>query len=268
MKNGAKVEVEWGRYNVEHLSGEWLIVWPENESCWTGKVAIFTHGYTSHKGSLLLWGKRLTEEGCAVILFDLPGHYLGGHHPIEEFSHFSEKAHTLFIEHFLIWRQRAIERWNLSESDLDPYRLSLILGGHSLGALLAVKAMALSEFKAFEKKAFCVGLGIESDALSSPFYAGTLNFRAELISPCLRPATMLPWVKKEKSALHLLGALSGEKIFLITGEDDFIAPPEAAKKLEAKLTTLGCKVTLAIFPHLPHDTPERATPHLAQLIKK
>ena len=39
--------------------------------------AVFTHGYTADKSSIINWPIRLAEAGVSSILFDLPGHYLG-----------------------------------------------------------------------------------------------------------------------------------------------------------------------------------------------
>ena len=52
--------------------------------------ALFSHGYTSHKGDCLNWATRLVEAGVPCMIFDQPGHYLGSFHEIASFEDFKE----------------------------------------------------------------------------------------------------------------------------------------------------------------------------------
>ena len=59
-------------------------------------LAVFCLGYTADKSSILNWATRLAEVGCAVAIFDLPGHYLGNFSEVWDFEYFKNNAHKLF----------------------------------------------------------------------------------------------------------------------------------------------------------------------------
>ena len=58
-------------------------------------LAVFCHGYTAHKGDLLTWASRLSEEGLTTLIFDIPGHYLGSYNEVESFEEFKNFAGIL-----------------------------------------------------------------------------------------------------------------------------------------------------------------------------
>ena len=62
----------------------------------TNTLAIFTHGYTSHKGSLISWGDKLAKASIPTLIFDLPGHYLGSFNEVDDFDEFRMHSHELF----------------------------------------------------------------------------------------------------------------------------------------------------------------------------
>ena len=107
------------------------------ESKLTNVQALFTHGYTAHKGDLITWASKLVELGIAVTLFDLPGHLLGSFEMVESFPQFSDNAHRFFARAHV----RTCEIMGRIRNTAAPTRL--ILGGHSLGGLVAIKALAI-----------------------------------------------------------------------------------------------------------------------------
>src|SRR5687767_14992756 len=82
------------------LQSNALLFWPESPTPPTSHCALISHGYTSHKDSLLNWASRLAEERIPTVLFDLPGHYLGSFNEVERFEDFAGGAHLLFERAF------------------------------------------------------------------------------------------------------------------------------------------------------------------------
>ncbi|MDC1175705.1 alpha/beta fold hydrolase, partial [Bacteriovoracaceae bacterium] len=121
------MEIRIEKYKIKYLNEETLgfMIGPKEVSK-ASNVAIFTHGFTSHKGSILNWAIRLAEEGMACFLFDLPGHYLGNFSEVDSFEDFKVEVPKLFFKSY--------------ELVCDHYQLDdghkLIFGGHSLGALM------------------------------------------------------------------------------------------------------------------------------------
>ncbi len=223
-------------------------------------ISLFTHGYTSLKSSILNWSLRLAEEGVAGVLFDLPGHYLGSFTEVSDFENFKSEAPQLFI--------RALEALRKTDSTIDPNSTKLIIGGHSLGALLSLKAISLSELQEFHQRQVCaVGFGLPPQGVThifdTPFYKSTLAIRGQLVSPAIRPDIMFPWIKEEKEAL----SLSGESIYLLTGEDDVVVGKDGVERLKDQLESLGNQVTLEKPSKLAHHLPESAAPHLKKWLK-
>lgn len=224
-------------------------------------LGIFAHGYTSHKGSLLTWASRLVEEGMPAMIFDLPGHYLGGFSEVPSFQYFQQHAHKIFFEAYL----------NLLEACEVKKVNHVVLGGHSMGALLALKALALEEFaqlKSSEVRAICVGLGLLAEGkthlFDSTFYKSTLNLRSQLVSPELRPEVLFPWIRAEKQNINV----RDHKVHLITGEDDIVVGEKGTERIADVLKQNGNLVSLDMPSKLPHHLPEQAASFIKKYLKK
>lgn len=220
-----------------------------------GVAALFCHGYTSHKGDLVSWAGRLSESGIPVTIFDLPGHRLGHYCKVSNFDQFQQNAHHMFNQIFEITAPFLEEQTN-----------HLILGGHSLGALLSLKAS--QNFGNIEQlTAIAVGLGMAPRVLdhifNTPFYKSTLELRAQLVDPVLHPNNVFPWIKEEKTNLTLQRALS---VYLLSGQDDLVVPEEAQRDLEGRLQELGCEVVFERPKSLSHHRPELAAGHIKKYL--
>lgn len=223
-------------------------------------VSVFTHGFTSHKGSILNWSLRLAEEGIPGILFDLPGHYLGCFTEVSSFEVFKENAAKLF--------PNAIEALKNELGGLDEASTKLIVGGHSLGALLALKTLQDFSFSEFESsQAICVGFGLPPQGVThifdTPFYKSTLLIRGQLVTPALHPDVIFPWIKEEKENL----SLTGRNIYLLTGADDVVVGKDGTERLKEQLESLGNEVILEKPSKLAHHVPENAAPHIKKWVK-
>jgi hypothetical protein len=224
-------------------------------------LAIFTHGYTSHKGALLTWASRLVEEGMPAIIFDLPGHYLGGFSEVPSFKYFQQHAHKIFFEAYL----NLLEACGLEKVD------NLVLGGHSMGALLALKALELEEFDQLEScqsRAICVGLGLlaedKTHLFASNFYKSTLNLRSQLVSPQLDPEVLFPWIRNEKKNINV----NNHKIHFITGVDDIVVGDKGSERIADILKENNNLVSLDKPTSLPHHLPEQAASFIKKYLKK
>ncbi|MBP9674945.1 MAG: alpha/beta fold hydrolase [Bacteriovoracaceae bacterium] len=219
--------------------------------------SIFTHGYTSHKGSLLTWGHRLSEKGIPTLIFDLPAHFLGSFEEITSFESFTEYSPELFANALEILQKKY-------PAVLYPH---LFLGGHSLGALMALKSLSLPSFQNFKKTTFAVGFGMAPQdgvhLMETPFYKKTLELRAELVSALIPPHKIFAWIREEKEKAQL----TGEKIILITGEDDVIAF-SGLERMKIFLEEKKNDVKVISPKHLPHHLPELAATHLMDEVKK
>lgn len=223
-------------------------------------ISLFTHGYTSLKSSILNWSLRLAEEGVAGILFDLPGHYLGGFTEVQCFETFKSAAPKLF--------EAALKGLKELVDDIDPESTKLIIGGHSLGALLSLKAISLPSLQEFKTRQVCaVGFGLPPEGVThifdTPFYKSTLAIRGQLVSEAIKPDLMFPWIKEEKEALDL----TQESIYLLTGEDDVVVGKDGSERLRDQLLALGNDVVLEKPNKLAHHLPESAAPHLKKWLK-
>ena len=225
--------------------------------------AIFTHGYTSDKSSVMPWAYKLMEINIASICFDLPGHYNGSFNEVDRFEDFKLKAHELFrnAEKVLMETLKAT-----FGKEIDFNRARLILGGHSLGALLALKALSnRSDFHPYQVVyALGVGLGLAPKQVvhifDTPLFKATMIYRAQLVSKALHPDLVFPWIKEEK--LHL--NFQDQVVHLICGEDDVVVGTNGAHELKAMLESCRNTVTLDSPRNLPHHKPEEA----AVFIKK
>lgn len=230
--------------------------------------ALLTHGYTADKSSLLNWAVRLTEAQVSVILFDLPGHYLGNFSEVLDFDYFKNHAHELFYTAFLKLQEQFLENFPHEKNLILKENLKLILAGHSLGALLSLKALMLPEFLEYQKLSISVGLGLAPTNVvhlfDTPFYKSTLKIREQLVSLALKPDNVFPWIKEEKQSLNIEGAV----IHLITGVDDVVVGEEGMEKFAAMMTAKGNTVTMERPSKLPHHEPQLAAPYVKKHLKK
>jgi predicted esterase len=221
-----------------------------------GKACIFTHGFTSHKASILNWGSRCAEEGLPTIIFDQPGHFLGSYNDIESFDQFKSIAPQLFFKALDVIRGHY------------PQAQDITIGGHSLGALTSL--IALESVLDSEKSinCICVGFGLPptgvTHVFNTPFYKSTLNLRGQLVSKHLAPEIVFPWIKEAKEALKV----SGRRIHFITGEDDMVVGKDGSERLAQQLTTLGNEVTISKPKRLAHHLPELAAGHIKSFLKE
>lgn len=226
--------------------------------------ALFTHGYTSHKGDCLNWATRLVESGVPCMIFDHPGHYLGSFHELNSFSDFKAHVHELFGEAFL--RLQALMENNLSGQFTTP--TSIILGGHSLGAFTAIRALELPEFQNLQRVAIGIGIGIgqrqATHLFETAFYEKTLSIRRQLVSPELDSKQVFAWLKHEKENM----TLSNQRIHLITGEDDIVVGNGGLEAFLEVLERNNNSVTWEKPKKLPHHEPGAASPHLYAFLKQ
>lgn len=231
---------------------------PDNSKVKT--MAVITHGYTSHKGSILSWCIRLCESGVSCILFDLPGHYIGTFSEVSSLDSFKKGAPELFIKAHNKLSQ------SIEANDLSDWKL--MLGGHSLGALLSLKASTYPELnKQKSQHILCVGFGLPPKGIThvfdTPFYKSTLNIRGQLVSPAISPDVIFPWIKEEKENL----SLTSKNIILLTGEDDVVVGKDGTELLAKSLEELGNDVQIEKPLKLPHHLPENAAPHIKKILK-
>lgn len=219
----------------------------------TKGALILTHGYTSHKNALLNSLQRGAEYGIPTVLFDLPGHYLGGLFPIEKKEDLIEKT-PLF---FHLAQEKLQEKYSPEQ---------IVYAGHSLGGLFALMALESAK-KSLSLTGCAVGLGLkppeEPHLFSSSLYQKTLYFRDQLISPVISSSIIFPWIQHQKE--HL--SLSGQRIHLLSGEDDLVIGKKGALRLQEKLQKDN-HVTLDLVPSLAHHRTELIAPHLMKYLKK
>jgi hypothetical protein len=224
--------------------------------------ALFSHGYTSHKGDCLNWASRLVEIGVPCLIFDQPGHYLGSFHEVENFDDFTQHAHELFGEAYL--RLQNLMEQNLG---LTPTPESIILGGHSLGAYTAIRALELPLFASLKRIGIGIGIGIgqrqATHLFETAFYEKTLSIRRQLVSPALDSKAIFGWLKSAKENL----SISGERIHLITGEDDVVVGNGGLEAFVEVLERHGNLVSWEKPKRLPHHEPGAAITHIYAFLK-
>ncbi len=227
--------------------------------------AIFSHGYTSHKGDCLNWATRLVEAGVPCLIFDQPGHYLGSFNEVSSLQDFKDHAHELFAEGYSRLGLLLEQHLGLGQY---PSNTTVILGGHSLGAYTSIKALPLPLFKDKQRVAVGIGIGIgqsqSTHLFETAFYQKTLSVRRQLVSPHLDSKEVFAWLKQEKETIKI----SGERIHMITGEDDVVV---GANGLEAFLKVLEDQNNIVTWEkpkRLPHHEPGGATPHMYAFLKK
>ncbi len=230
--------------------------------------AILTHGYSADKSSIINWAFRLAEGGVSCILFDLPGHYLGNYSEVNDFTHFKNHAHELFYQAFLKLKKSFIEEFPLNEHMVDVNKLKIVLSGHSLGAMLSLKALMLPEFAQYEKRSIAVGLGMAPKNVvhifDTPFYRSTLLIREQLVSPALKSENVFHWIKEEKELLNI----KDQTIHLITGIDDLVVGDDGMERFAESLIAKNNTVTIEKPTKLPHHEPQLAAAHIKKCLKK
>ncbi len=230
--------------------------------------ALFTHGYTSDKSSILNWPIRLTEVGVSCILFDLPGHYLGNFSEVNDFDYFKNHAHELFFSAYLKLKESFNQEFPFANHLLNADQLKIVFSGHSLGAMLSIKAMMMPEFSNFKKVAIAVGLGMAPKNVvhlfDTPFYKSTLKIREQLVSPELKPDNVFPWIKEEKHIFEV----ENQTIHLITGLDDLVVGEDGMERFSESLTMKNNTVTFEKPTKLPHHEPQLAASHVKKYLKK
>ena len=226
--------------------------------------AIFTHGYTSHKGDCLNWATRMSEAGVPCIIFDQPGHYLGSFHEAESLEDFKNHLHELFSAAYE--RLQLLMEQRLGVGNF-PACQSVILGGHSLGAYSCIRALELDAFKNMNRIAIGIGIGISqhqsTHLFETSFYEKTLSIRRQLVSPALDTREVFAWLKKEKETM----TVSQQRIHLITGEDDLVVGRGGMQAFISVLEENGNVVTSEEPKKLPHHEPGSAAPHLYAFLK-
>lgn len=229
----------------------------ESKNTSTNTFAVFSHGYTASKSDLINWATRLSGAGIHVCIFDLPGHHLGSYNEVRSFEEFTDHAQDCFIDAFNL----------LVEQAGSPCK-RLVLGGHSLGALLAIKALDAPEFASYSPLGVGVGLGISQHATThlfeSSFYQKTLNIRRQLVHKSIDSMEMFTWIKEEKLQL----SLTGQRIHLITGKDDIVVEAGGMHELGDLLESRGNTVSRNEPNRLPHNNPELAGSHIFSFLKK
>ena len=220
---------------------------PENPE---NKIAVFSHGYTSHKASILNWCTALMEKNISSLVFDLPGHLLGGFYPLISFKTFSEYTHLLFFEGL---------KKLLAEINLEEQNVEIFFGGHSLGGLFALKAL-----KAYQGNATTIGVGLginvnQTHLYSTKLFEKTLQIRNSYVDAKISTDKVFPWIKEQKENLNL----NEKRIHLICGEDDLVVGKGGMRKL-ADLLSSNNEVSFDEPHRLAHHLPE----HAAKLIVK
>ena len=219
--------------------------------------ALLTHGYTASKSDCISWASRLSEAGIPCCIFDLPGHHLGSFNYVNSLDDFTSFSHECFLDAF-----------QFLSSQLSSGCEKIILAGHSLGGLLAIKALELDAFEHFEKLAISIGIGISQHKhihlFESSFYQKTLNIRRQLIDAKIDSNFIFPWVMQEKKNL----SLTNQRIHLITGADDVVVGPGGLETLRSNLVNLNNNVTAYEPRKLPHHEPSLAATHIYSFLKK
>ncbi len=243
-----------------------LVIIPSDRSTMVDAIGVFTHGYTSHKASILNWPLRLAEDGIPCILFDLPGHFLGTFSEVQSFDAFKKNAPLMFGS--ALDALKCTLAGEGIDFDLWPKSKKLIVGGHSLGALLSMLSLSTDRIQEYEtRQCIAVGFGLPPQGVThifdTPFYRSTLNVRGQLVSPALNPGDMFPWIKEEKEKLDLMG----ESIYLLTGEDDVVVGKDGTERLAQQLEDLGNRVIIEKPKKLGHHLPENAAPHIRKYLR-
>lgn len=238
---------------------------PNPQNTIKSEWALFTHGYTSHKGDCLNWATRLVETGVPCMIFDQPGHYLGSFHEVSSLQDFKDHAHEIFAEAHA--RLGSLLELHLALGQF-PSCTSVILGGHSLGGFTSIKAIELPAFRNLKRVAVGVGIGIgqrqAAHLFETAFYERTLSIRRQLVSPILDSREIFAWLKEAKVGMDV----SNQRIHLITGEDDIVVGAGGLEAFIGVLEQNGNSVTWERPRKLPHHEPGSASPHIYAFLKE
>lgn len=219
--------------------------------------ALFTHGYTSSKTSILSWAQRLSGMGIPTIIFDQPGHFLGSFEDISSFEDFQNHFYKLY---------ELADKTLLDLLDIEAQ--DIIIGGHSLGALSTLKALETDYFTKFKKFSLLVGFGLPEEGrphlFETKLYEETLEVRRGLVSKQIPPEKVFPWIWQQKKELSLFN----HQIHILNGQDDLVVGTKGTKEIESLLTSLGNQVVLIEPKKLPHHEPGLAASHIGSMIKK
>jgi alpha-beta hydrolase superfamily lysophospholipase len=244
-----------------------LYFFPDVEVEVKSTFAILTHGYTADKSSIINWAYRLAEAGVPCALFDLPGHYLGNFSEVLDFDYFKAHAHELFLQAFHELKKVFLQEYPLNDSFFEKENLKVIVGGHSLGALLAIKALALEGFADIEKRAVGVGIGMAPKNVvhlfDTPFYRSTLKVLEQLVSPALNSDNVFHWIRDEKQRLEV----DNQDIHLITGLDDLVVGEDGMERFREYLEIKNNRVSIEKPTKLPHHEPRLAASHVKKYLK-
>jgi len=229
---------------------------------------VMTHGYTADKSSIINWPIRLAEVGVSCALFDIPGHYQGNYSEVNDFEYFKAHAHELFFQAFKGLTDAFKEEFPLNEHFTEAAHMKVALAGHSLGAMLSLKALASNEFAQYEKRSIGVGLGMAPKDVvhlfDTPFYKSTLKVREQLVSPELKPDNVFPWIKEIKNTIEM----SNQDVHLISGDDDLVVGGDGMERFMESLVKKGNRVTMEKPSKLPHHEPQLAASHVKKYLKK
>ncbi len=241
----------------QYFSFNSMVFLPSEKVETRSEWGLFTHGYTASKSDCISWAQRLADAGIPCAIFDLPGHHLGSYNFVNSFEDFKNQAHHCFID-----------AYEFLSTEINIPCEKIIFAGHSLGALLSIKALELDYFNSFGKLSIGVGIGISQHKtvhlFESSFYQKTLDIRRQLIDVNLDSDFMFPWIKEEKLKL----SMKNHRIHLITGLDDVVVGEGGAEALQFNLQALDNNVTLAEPKKLPHHEPSMAATHIYSFVKK
>ncbi len=246
-----------------------LMFLPQSDEQCVPSLLVATHGLTASKADLITWPWRLVEAGVASIIFGLPGHYLDGWSEVPSFDWFKDSAHHLFASAYHRLREECLRAFPQVKGQWQSEPPRAILAGHSLGGLLALKALELEDFIAHGKCAgLAVGLGLPragaTHLFNTPFYQKTFHQRTQLISPVLEAQKILAWIGKQKANLRL----RGQHICLLAGKDDIVVGPEGVERMAELLRGQSNQVDIQRVAKLPHHAPELAAPHIKSWINQ
>lgn len=248
-----------GIFRNNQVESHYLLAKPENvrtDRFGNTPTAIFTHGFTSNKQDLLNWMQKFASNQVPVLIFDLPGHYLGNLTDVNSIEEFYQSSEAFFGQ-----------ARGLLEAELNQSNLFYLVGGHSLGALLSL----LTLDQVFPEKestlSLIVGLGSPKENsqhfFDTDLFAETRRFRDQLVSPAINMKDLFTWSHDLKRTIEV----KDRKIHLICGENDVVVGPGGVERLFEHLKNNN-QVSLDQPKKLSHHEPQLAHVHLYSYLKK